>query len=62
MLDDQQIRQFQFLYQARFGKEISQEEALAKGIVLMRLVELTYKPMTEAELEMVQKRREEIGL
>lgn len=62
MLSDEQIRQFQFLYQARFGKEISREDAIEKGVALMRLVELTYKPMTEAELEMVQKRRKEIGL
>ena len=45
------------LYHKRFGKEISREEAYAKGAKLMRLVEIIYKPMTEAEFKKVQERR-----
>ncbi len=61
MLSDEQIRKFQTLWKNRFGQEISREEAYEKGVKLIRLVELVYKPMTEDELKMVQKRRKETG-
>ena len=59
MLSNKQISRFQTLYKNRFGKEISREEAYEKGAKLMRLVELIYKPMTEAEYKQLQKRRQE---
>lgn len=49
------------LYHKRFGKEISREEAYEKGVKLMRLVEIIYKPITETEYKQVQKRRKETG-
>jgi hypothetical protein len=60
MLSDEQIKKFQELWLKRFGKKISREEAYEKGAKLMRLVELTYKPMTQDEYELLQKRRGEI--
>lgn len=62
MLSDEQIKKFQTLYKNRFCKKISREEAYEKGAKLIRLVELIYKPMTEKEYEMVQKRRKETKL
>jgi hypothetical protein len=59
MLSDEQIKKFQELWLKRFGKEISREEAYEKGATLMRLVELTYKPMTQGDYELLQKRRKE---
>ena len=59
MLSNEQIKKFQTLYKNRFGKEISREEAYEKGVKLVRLVELIYKPMTEDEYEQLQKRRKE---
>jgi hypothetical protein len=59
VLNDEQIKKFQTLYKNRFGKEISREEAYEKGVKLMRLVELTYKHMTQEEYELVEKRRKE---
>lgn len=61
MLSDGQITKFQTLYKNRFGKKISREEAYAQGAKLMRLIELIYKPMTEAEYQQLQKRRRETG-
>jgi len=61
VLDNEQIAKFQTLYKSRFGKEISREEAYEKGIKLMRLVELIYKPMTEAEYQKLQERRRQTG-
>lgn len=59
MLSEEEITKFQMLYKNRFGKEISREEAYESGVKLIRLVELVYKPMTEAEYQQLQKRRTE---
>lgn len=61
MLSHEQIKKFQTLYKNRFGKEISREEAYEQGVKLIRLVELIYKPMTEAEYKQLQERRRETG-
>jgi len=61
MLSDEQITKYQTLYKNRFGKEISREEAYAQGVKLLRLIELTYLPMTEVEYQKLQERRRETG-
>jgi len=61
MLSDDQIRKFQLLWKNRFGKEISKEEAYEKGAKLLRLIELIFKPITEAEYQKLQERRRETG-
>jgi hypothetical protein len=61
MLSNEQIIKFQTLYKNRFGKEIGREEAYEKGIKLIRLIELIYKPMTEAEYYQLQERRQTTG-
>lgn len=61
MLTDEQITKYQTLYKNHFGKEISREEAYERGVKLIRLVELIYKPMTEAEYQRLQDRRRETG-
>lgn len=61
MLSDKQITKYQTLYKNRYGKEISRREAYEKGVKLMRLVEITYKPMTEAEYQELQERRRQTG-
>jgi hypothetical protein len=57
LLLDADINKFQELYKARFGVDISKDEALAKGTQLLRLMELVYKPMTQEEHELIHKRR-----
>jgi len=61
MLSHEQITKFQTLYQNRFGKKISREEAYEQGVKLIRLIELIYKPMTEVEYQQLQERRQETG-
>jgi hypothetical protein len=39
-LTDEHIAEFQMLYRKNFGKDISKEEALEKGLRLIRLMEL----------------------
>jgi len=58
-LTDEQIIKFQALYEKKFGEKISREQALEKGMRLMRLVELIYRPMTNEEFMRLQKRRQE---
>lgn len=60
MLTDQQIENFQELYRVNFREEISRVEAMEKGIQLVRLMSLVYKPMTPADLQMVLKRQDKI--
>lgn len=59
MLSDEQIKKYQTLYKNRFGKEISREEAYKQGAKLIRLIELIYRPMTEAEYQKLPERRQE---
>ena len=61
MLTNEQVSEVQRIYKDRFGKDISKEAALEKGIKLLRLVEIIYKPMTEEQFEKLQKRRKETG-
>lgn len=59
MLSEEQITKYQEIYKKYYNKDISREEALEQGIKLVNLVKLIYKPMTKAEFQQVQKRREE---
>lgn len=61
MLSDERITSYQKLYKDEFGKEISREDALEQGTKLIRMMELIYKPMTEKEYELLEKRRRETG-
>ena len=51
-----ELAQFQELWKKNFGTEISKEVAYEKGIKLIRLISIIYKPMTDKELQMVQER------
>lgn len=59
MLSDKQITTYQALYKKRFGRELSREDALEQGTKLVRMMQLIYKPMTEEEYQMLEKRRKE---
>ena len=59
MISKEQLEKFKTLYKKHFKNDISDQEALDKGIRLVRLIELIYKPMTESEYNRLQKRREE---
>jgi hypothetical protein len=61
MLSEEHITKFQKLYKEHFGEEISRAEALEKGIRLLHLIELIYKPITVEQYERLQKRRRETG-
>jgi len=61
VLDNEQITKYQTLYKNRYGREISREEAYEQGAKLIRLIELIYKPMTEAEYQELQERRRQTG-
>jgi hypothetical protein len=56
-LTNEEVQKFQELYKSRFGKDISYEEACEKGVKLVRLMELVYRPMTQEEYQTLQKRR-----
>ena len=56
-LEAKHIAAFQTLYEQQFGVDISSEEAREQGTKLLRLMQLTYKPMTKEELERVREER-----
>ena len=59
VLLDEDIIKFQALYGSEFGMEISREDAYEKGIKLLRLMSIVYRPMTEKEFELIQKHRKD---
>jgi hypothetical protein len=56
-LTNEEVQKFQEFYKSRFGKVISYEEAYEKGMKLVRIIELVYKPMSQEEYQALQKRR-----
>lgn len=42
-LEDEHISEFQTLYRKHFGKDIGKDEALEKGLRLVRLMEIVLK-------------------
>ncbi|HOX10365.1 MAG TPA: hypothetical protein P5323_00170 [Candidatus Moranbacteria bacterium] len=60
MFTSEQIEKFQTIYKNRFGIEISRDEAFEKGVRLVRLVKLIYKPMTKQNYLELKKRQEKI--
>ena len=59
VLLDEDIVKFQALYKSEFGMEISREDAYEKGVKLLRLMSIVYKPMTQKEYTQIQKHRED---
>lgn len=55
-LSDEQINKFQKLWKKHFGEKISRELALELGINLVRLMQLTYKPVRKSDFEKIQAR------
>ena len=62
MLTDLQVTKFQELCKTHFGDEVSRGEAIEKGMQLVSLMRLIYRPMSEVDLQRVLKRRKELGL
>lgn len=60
-LTNEQVSQFQELWKKNFGIEITKELAYEKGVKLMRLMSIIYKPMTDNELRLVQERLKAIS-
>lgn len=54
-LSPEQIAQFQTIYKTVFGEAISEQAAHDQGMNLVRLVQLTYKPMRKEEFVRVKK-------
>lgn len=58
-LSDEDITKFQSLFKSEFGMEISREDAYEKGVKLLRLMTLVYKPMIQEEYEQIEKHRKD---
>lgn len=60
MLSDLQVTKFQKIYRAKFGMEISREAALDKGLKLVNLMALIYKPMLVEDYKKVVERQRQL--
>jgi len=60
MIPKEHLYKFKEFYKKRFNKELTDQEALESGTRLIRLIELIYKPMTQKDYDILQKRKEEI--
>ena len=59
MISEEVLEKFKTIYQKRFRKNLSDQDALEKATKLLRLVEIIYKPMTQEQYDTLQKRRKE---
>ena len=59
MLSEKRIAEFQALYKKHFGEDLSKEQAYEKGVRLIRMVQLVYRPITEKQYQDWQERRKE---
>lgn len=53
----EQLDKFRAIYRAKFNIDLTPQEALEKAIPLLRLMQIVYQPMTEADLARVQVRQ-----
>ena len=61
-LSSEQIKKFKSLNKKLLGKEVVLSEVCEQATSLIRIVELTYQPMTKRDFKRVQKRRAELEL
>ena len=55
------IQKFKKIYKAKFGVELTDDQAREKGDKLYRLMRLIYKPMSKDEFKTVSKRMDYIA-
>ncbi len=58
-LTDEDVEEFQNLYERKFGKRIDKHAAQAKAISLIRLMEIVYRPLTDEESRIAEAVRTE---
>ena len=56
-ISPEQLDKFRAIYRARFNIDLTPQEALEKAIPLLRLTQIVYQPMTEADLARVRTRQ-----
>lgn len=53
------LEKYKTIYRKKFGKDISDQEALEQATKLITLVKAIYKPMTKEEFGQLERRRKE---
>ncbi len=61
-VSEEGIKKYQELWKKHFKEEISKEDAYEGLTKLVRLMDIVYRPMTEAQLKQVKERRRELGI
>jgi len=58
-LSKEALEEFKAIWKKEFKEEISDQYALESATKLLRLMEIVYKPITQKDYNMLQKRRKE---
>lgn len=58
-LTDEDIEEFQDIYERKFGTRIEKAEAQAKATSLIRLMQIVYRPLTDEEERIAQTARKQ---
>lgn len=59
-ISPERLNAFRAIYRAKFGIELTPQEALEKALPLVTLMKAVYQPMKEEEMTRVQERRQEL--
>jgi len=59
MISEEMLKKYKAIYRKKFGRNISDQEALEQATKLLTLVKAIYKPMTKEDLDKLNKRRSE---
>lgn len=57
MILEEMLQKFKELYKKHFNKDLTDQEALESATKLLRMVEIVYKPMTEADAARLKARK-----
>ena len=57
MISKESLEEFKKIYRKRFGKDISDQDALESATKLLNLLRVVYKPMTKEEFSKLEERR-----
>jgi len=61
MISRKSLDEYKQIWKEQYNEEISDDEALESAIKLLTLIKAIYKPITQQELDVTEKRRRETG-
>ena len=57
MISKESLEEYKTLYKKHFNKDLTDQEALESATKLLTLMKAVYKPITQADLDFIERRR-----